>query len=411
MKRILLASASIVAFAGAASAQDTTADTQAVSFGGSAELGFNDEDEDGFYYNAELTVGFLAELDNGLRARVDFTIPISDNDLGDERGGNVDDDFVLAIEAEGIGGLFFGDTDFAAQRHWDPGFALGADGFSEQDNETVLRGDGTFAGFSFSASTILADPQNDQPGAQADDADGPDLDRESARDIYTDQISVGASGEVGAFTMNFAYQEGSIMEISDPEVEGDYDTSNEDFVGNEILGVAAGTTFGGFDVKLAYGRDFDALIDEDGDGIDDDGDEGTNSYGALVRFPVGPLALSASYTFEPDRPEDSYKIAADYFSGPLYVTAYYESEIGDEKYGIESAYILSDTTIIQAGFIEDEQDDDDQGVYASYRQGLGANAYFQISYAEFTDAGSTFTDTDAVDDLKEGTTIALGFEF
>ena len=55
MKRILLASASIVAFAGAASAQN-------IVFGGDAELGFNDDEEDGFFYSANLNVTFAAEL-------------------------------------------------------------------------------------------------------------------------------------------------------------------------------------------------------------------------------------------------------------------------------------------------------------------------------------------------------------
>ena len=71
MKRILLASASIVAFAGAASAE--------ITFNGEASLGYNDTeaesdgttggDEDrGFYWDAELGITMSQELDNGLVA-------------------------------------------------------------------------------------------------------------------------------------------------------------------------------------------------------------------------------------------------------------------------------------------------------------------------------------------------------
>ena len=80
MKRILLASASIVAFAGAAAAE--------ITFSGEAALGYNDtdalseDDEDkGFYWDAELGITFSQELDNGLVAAATVTSDVVDNQL------------------------------------------------------------------------------------------------------------------------------------------------------------------------------------------------------------------------------------------------------------------------------------------------------------------------------------------
>ncbi len=394
MKSILLATASIVAFAGAAAAQQT-----GVTFGGEVELGFNDEEEDGFFYEADLNVTFEADLGGGLTSTVNFTLPVADDAFGDDDDDAINaTDYVLALQAEGIGGLFFGDTATAAETHWDPGFALASDGITEQDNETVLRGDGTFAGFETSISAIIRDGGNDQP----DTVTLAEVDRD-----YIDQISFGASGAVGLFTVNVAYQEESVLsgtaeEDGDEEdTEGEYDSSNEDFNADEIFAISAGATFGGADVKFAYARNFND--------IGDDGEEGTDSYGVLVRYPFGPVTVSASYAFEPDYDENSYEIAAAYESGPIAVGAYYQNEVGDEEYGIEAVYTPSDLTRFAVGYIEDTNEgtevdgDQDEGVYAQVRQGIGENAYVEASYAEFTDAGP--------DEVREGTTLLVGLTF
>jgi hypothetical protein len=397
MKSMLLATASIVAFAGAASAQQT-----GVTFGGEVELGFNDEEEDGFFYSADLNVNFEADLGGGLTSTVTFTLPVADDEFGDGDDDAINaTDYVLALEAEGIGGLFFGDTATAAETHWDPGFALASDGITEQDNETVLRGDGTFAGFETSLSAIIRDGGNEQPGDLAG------ADRE-----YVDQISFGASGAVGLFTVNVAYQEESVLsgiageeDGDDEDTDGTYDSSNEDFNADEILALSAGATFGGADVKFAFARNFNDIGNDD-----DDGDEGTNSYGVLVRYPFGPVSVSAAYAFEPDYDENSYEVAAAYESGPIAVGAYYQSEVGDEEYGVEAVYSPSEVTRFALGYIEDIDNEgidvdgeQDEGIYAQARQAIGENAYVEASYAEFTDAGP--------DEVREGTTLLVGLTF
>jgi outer membrane protein OmpU len=368
MKSILLASASIVAFAGAAAAQGIT-------FGGTAELGFNDEEEDGFFYSADLDVTFTTTLDNGLTASATFTLPIASNNLGNTNIG-VDDNFVLAIESEGFGGLFFGDTAFAAETYWDPGFAMASDNFSEQDNETVIRGEGVFNDFTFGVSGIVADADNDRPGRGG-----------SGRD-YLDQISLGGTGNFGMFALDFAYQEESSIaagRIYDEDTDTDedvYDTNNEDFNPNEIVAVAAGTTFGGADLKFAVSRDLTAE---------------TTSYGVLARYPFGPVTLTGSYTFEPDFDEDSWKVQADYATGAITASVFYESEIGDENWGVEAGYAFDENTNIYVGYIEDD------GAYAGARAGIGSNAYVEASYSEFTDAGPT--------EFRQGTTLLVGLTF
>ncbi len=58
MKRILLTSTALVAFAGAAAAD--------VTWSGTAGLGYNDDIDDGFYVDGDLDVTMSQELDNGV---------------------------------------------------------------------------------------------------------------------------------------------------------------------------------------------------------------------------------------------------------------------------------------------------------------------------------------------------------
>jgi opacity protein-like surface antigen len=73
MKRILLASASLVAFAGVAAADHINEDTQdGVGLTGSAQIGYNDEIENGFFVEGDLGFTLARELNNGLPRRRDL---------------------------------------------------------------------------------------------------------------------------------------------------------------------------------------------------------------------------------------------------------------------------------------------------------------------------------------------------
>lgn len=381
MKRILLASASIVAFAGAAAAE--------ITFGGSATLGYNDEEEDGFFIESALGVTFAQELNNGLRAGVTFSLDIEDdtedNFFNDDFGAN--DDFVIFLESD-QGGLYFGDTAYAAETHWgNANFAgsLQADDFSEQGDETVIRGDTAFGDIGASVSYNVAD------------ADG-----DSADDL--DQLSVGASGSFGNFNFAAAYQEESDAVFTAPDAAGEEDTSvdglydhddDDDFVDAEVFAVAVGTTFSGADVTLAYANNM--TVEE-------------SSLGLSASYPFGPVVVSGYYTMEMDEegedPEDSFGVAAAYSNGPFAVAASFESEQGDEAYGVDVVYDTGTGLLLNAGIIEDSEDggDDDDEAYVAAIYELGEGSTATLSYSESEDGGLD-------DQYKEGTTAQVTFTF
>ena len=403
MKRILLASASIVAFAGAAAAE--------ITFGGSAELAYNldNGDElrdgpgsDGFYWEANLGVTLSQELNNGLTAAASFTLEIVDDsdggDSADDDGVNVDNDFVLSLTTE-AGGLFFGDTAYAAETHWDPAGNMLADDFSEQDGEVVLRGDILYSGIEAAISYNVADNENDVP---EDDLD---------------QLSFGASGTLGRFTYSVAYQEESDLlndgVVGPEEVEGVYSFS-DDFEVAEVFGISAGTTFGGADVSVAYARD---LTFED------------DSLGFEVAYPFGPVTVGAYYVLENNDASDydagyedlenSLGVSADYASGPFAVSAFFEIEddgdaiddgevdgdaenTGDDEdedsnYGIEFGYDSGAGIEVYAGYIQED------GGYVGVEYDLGNGAELIASYADEDEEGAR--------EYEAGTTVALSLEF
>ncbi len=390
MKRILLASASVVAFAGAAAAE--------VTFGGSATLGYNDEVEHGFFWETDLTVNFRQELNNGLVAGASFTLNVNDENEDDGFNGSeevtVDGDVLLSLTVDEVGGLFFGDTAYAAETHWDPAGTMAADGFSEQGDETVLRGDVTYGGVEASVSYNVADADGDA----ADDLD---------------QLSIGASGNVSNFTFSVAYQEASDAEdlgtgcfevgVPDgdcddpgeeetdngselPEFDGEYNhDDDDDFNGDEIFGVSVGTTFGGADLQFAYATN---RTDE------------TSSIGLEASYPFGPVTLTGSYVFEDSEAgdvEDSWKVAADYASGPVAVSAFYESEVGEEDFGVEGSFDVGNGLTVYAGYIDSTEG------YVGGEYDLGNGAEIIVSFAQQDEEGAR--------EYKEGTTVAVSMSF
>ena len=403
MKSILLATASILAFAGAAAAD--------VTFGGDAQLGYNigngDEGRDGddpeagegFFWEANLGVTLSQELNNGLTAAASFTLNIADND--DSSDVDVDDDFLLSLTAE-TGGLFLGDTAFAPESHWDAAGNMLSDDFSEQDGEVVLRGDFTYAGIEASVSGVVADVDDDTP---EDDLD---------------QLALGAEANVGRFTMSLGYQEESEIfeggrgDLTDDEDAGVYDPEdgNDDFDGSEVFGISVGTTFGGADVQVAYATN---------QTFNDD------SLGFEVSYPFGPVTLGAYYVIENNDESDfdagiedlenSFGVSADYASGPLTVSAFYEVEDDgndidddedgfdgngddddeDDDYGIEIGYDAGTGLELYAGLL------DEDGNYVGAEYDLGNGAQLIASYADQDEEGAR--------EYEAGTTLLVKFEF
>ena len=369
MKRILLASASIVAFAGAAAAE--------ITFSGEATLGYNDtdnrgndpvtglanltatdfvDDAVGFYWDASIDVTMSKALDNGLTAAATFGLNVVDNSLGDSVSSS---DYVLSLTSD-TAGLYFGNTEFAAQKHWVSAGDMEADGFSEEDGETVLRGDITYGGVNASVSYAV---------------NGEAL----------EQLSLGADATFGTISVAFGYQEDA-----NPEYAG----AGPDFNGNQVMGVSVGTAFGGADVRLAYAQEALALGDK-------------STIAVSVSYPFGPVTLGASYALESDTtpgatPEDFWQVSADYASGAIAVNANFDST---EDWELTGSYDVGNGLTAYAGVVDAGDD-----MYVAASMDLGGDATLLVSYA---DTGDTSNDDDEIgpNDYQEGATVELGFKF
>jgi len=379
MKSILLASASIVAFAGAAAAE--------VTFGGSAELGYNDtdaleenddgdfvagDDDQGFYWDADLSVTFTQALNNGLTASATVGIDLADTDnLGNDDLDAVDFAFSLTSDTAG---LHFGNVDTAAEIHWDAAGAsagsMAADAFSYNDGGTVLRGDVMVAGVSAAVSYFIDDEE-------------------------LDQLQVAAAGTFGNFGVNFAYQEEGECSV---DTDGDSNCGG-DYSPNAVLGLSANTTFSGFTVQLAYAQ----WTGREGQGDDGEDEDDLDSIGVQVSYPVGPVTLGAYYVME-SSDDNAFGISADYASGPITVSVNYEdTDVGDEDWSIEGTYSAEMFTVLVG--VSDAGDD----MYAAVNAPLGEDAYILVSFADDGDGRSG--DEIGDPEYQEGLTAEVGFSF
>lgn len=318
MKRILLASASIVAFAGAAAAE--------VIFGGSATLGYNDTVEEEFYWDSNLGVTFTQELDNGLTAGVSFDFDIADRNLGTglSSGG-----FVLSLTSD-MGGLYFGDVDPVGDSEWGGVGGSAVAGFNDKDVhfdvaefEAMLRGEVMFGGIEGFVSFGV-------------DTDGVGL---ATADVDAMQIVV--KGSFGNFNGTLAYQE-------------------EFGPTPEILALSVGTSFVGADVTLAY-----------------ETDQTESSIGVGLSYPIGPVTAGAYYTSN-EIADDSFGVSADYASGPIAVSAFYDVDQGDDgSFGVEGSYDVGSGIMIMAGLV-----DNGDAYYVAGTYDLGGGASLLVAYAD-----------------------------
>jgi hypothetical protein len=366
MKSILLASTALVAFAGSVSAEAHTSITTALS----ATLGYNDrnaitadgattDNEFGFYWEGNLKTTATATLDNGLTAGAYFEITInSDNATSaDDYGINLSaSDWVLSLTSD-MGGLYFGDTGQAAQKHWASAGDMESDGFSTGADSAVLRGDVTFGGVSASVSYLYDDAANNLA-----------------------DLSVGASGSFGAVTFALGYQE--LATYTDP---------NGDFNGDEIFGVSVGGTFAGATVTLAYAENKTA---------------GTNSTGLKASYPVGPVTLTGYYVAE-SAGGDNYGLNAKYASGPISVTADYQNDQGTDKWALDGSYDVGSGISVIAGV--ENQDAVEADYYVGGKYDLGGGASLLATYA--VDANGDQGDEIGAGDYQAGTTIEVSFTF
>ena len=361
MKRILLSSAVIVAFAGAAAADGHAA----VSFGGDAELGYNDDFDAGMFWSFGLTVAGSATLDNGLTASISGDVELNNSNSTFDGNEVTIDDLVLGLSSD-TASLTFGDTAPAADALWNsPVTNLDADDFNDEDDigdDGVLIGRVTLGAAEVGVSYYVVD-SNDTPD---DDVTG---------------LQVGANATFGTVDMSFGYQ--------------DDDNGN-----GEIYAIGASTTFAGATVGLGY-----ASIDG-----------GEESLGIQASYTFGSVTGTVFYVAQ-DINDDNYGVAVDYASGPVTLGARYHDG-NDEEMAIDATYDVGNGLSLFGGYLDEMENsagvDGSSYFYVGGDYDLGGGANLRVSYADIdTGAGDDLTrdELGAAEDVKEGTTVALTFEF
>jgi hypothetical protein len=354
MKRILLTTTALVGFAGAAAAD--------VSWSGNAVLGHNDDIEGGVYADVDLDVTLSQTLDNGLTASATFGFELEDESGSGLTNGNfsTDDNIVISLTSD-TAGLYYGDTAFAAETYWSGVTNMNEDGFSEADGETVIRGEIMFGGVTAGLSYVLHTDEVALGGTGSGELD---------------QLSVGATADLGNFNVILGYQEDT-SNAFDPAF-------NEDFNSNDVLGLAVGTSFGGADVTFAYAAE-----------------DSEESIGLEVSYPVGDVTVTAFYVSE-SAIDDSYGLAIAYAAGPLSIDAFYHDG-GDEDAGVHVSYDVGNGITAYVGY------SDDDGQYVAGELDLGGGATFLVSYAE--DDDNPANDEIGPQEYLHGTTVELSVAF
>jgi outer membrane protein OmpU len=284
-----------------------------------------------------------------------------------------------------MGGLYYGVTAFAAESLWQSAGDMAGDGFSEYDNDIVLRGELTFGSVTAAVSTVI----EDSVGLEADDD--------------ATQLSVAAVADLGTFTVGFAYQEESGT-FSGTDDDGNVFVSvagGGDLNADEVLGLFASTTLAGFDVTLAYAEETNS---------------GESSVGLEVGYTMGDITLGAYYVSEDGSAVDeSYGVSAGYTSGPIALAAYFNTDLGNDEYAVQGSYDLGNGLVMTAGVIDgDDAGDNDFANFIVADYDLGGGASVMASFAEGNNAAADASDdidTFGGYELKAGTTIELSFAF
>ncbi|WP_417268324.1 porin [Celeribacter baekdonensis] len=377
MKNILLSSAAIVLLAGAASAE--------VTWTGDAEIGYNDDVEDGVYWDAGLYVTMSQELNNGWTASAVLDVDL-DNGTTYSLGDTSTSDWVLTLSND-MFSFSAGDVDTAmASFTYVPGLFALTDALDD--------------GFGFDT---LSDDSSDYLGADAG------LLVSATYGQFTGVYSaVEVAGDLGAQQL-FLGGDFDVVEAGFFYAEEDTTAS---FASEQIALTLAGS-FAGFEVTGSYGTtDYFGLGD-------------LTAYGIQVAYPVGPVTVGAYYTaYDVDggSVDPAYGISVDYAEGPITLAAYYGvgvvfdgSSIIDDaaEYAIEGAYDMGNGLVVTAGYIDgDDNDDNDFASYIVAEYDLGGGASFLASYADAVVEGTDDIDTGVGGyELNDGATLSLTFSF
>ena len=354
MKKILLASVALTAFAGAAAAE--------VSFSGSATLGYNDDaagDHNGYYSDLNVDVALSATLDNGIT--VSAAGDLEEIDAAEGTAASV----TLTISSDNAS-LVYGDTEFAAVSAWSAVGSMDNDGFSEQDGELVLKGSVTFGDITVSASQEIVE-----------DAATPDF-------TVVGNTSVGVTAALGGASVAIAYQEASGAQVGTTGVDADGLLFQD-----ELLAIRVGTSMAGADVAFGYA---------------DNRTDDAQSTGVSISYPMGAVTVAASYVVEENAAgtaDDNWDISVAYAEGALAVKANTDES---DDWGLEGSYDAGNGLVINAG-IDDAGDTN----YLAGTYSLGGGASLLVSFVDTTAVNAD--DEYGAPDYQDGTTVAVSFAF
>lgn len=357
MKSILLASASVLAFAGAAAAE--------VEFGGSAEFSYNSNA--GFASEAELTIDASQALDNGFTAAASATVDLV-------AGTFAMDTASITSDTAGIT-YFFGQDGQEAAYIGDElnKMSAVAEVLDDEDNITEAAEIEVFGTIAGTTVTVTMDS--------------------------ADALELGVETEVAGATVALGYEDATgafgilASDLALGALTADIAVASDGT--DTFYGINTSTTLGGADLSFDIGDagweigvDY-AISDAISVGFTYDDAE---AWEVTADYAANGLSLGASFDST-----DAWEITAGYEMDALAVDASFDSA---DAWTIDGSYDLGNGVDVIAGLGSDDQ------VYVAATYDLGSGAEIMLSYAEI--AG---TDDDADEDLLAGTTVLVSFEF
>ena len=131
-----------------------------VTFSGTANFGYNDTDHKtgesvgAAFSDLDLNIGFSQELNNGFTAGASVELDYADANQGNDISAS---DALVSL-TNGESGIYYGDTDHAAENAWTAVGSMDNDSFLDADGKMVTRADMTFGGAKIGIS--LGDDSN-----------------------------------------------------------------------------------------------------------------------------------------------------------------------------------------------------------------------------------------------------------
>ena len=356
MKRILLTSTALVAFAGAAAAD--------ISFSGESEFSYNSFDS--FSASVSATAAGSAALDNGITASASITVEVTGDSSStdfDVTGGDItlssdSASITYHIGMDGTGAAYLGDP-------------LGKQGtltniFESSSADTEDAGISASATLGGATISMSINASNDYQIGVSTDLGGTDL-------------GLGFIEDTGTFGVTLA---GSASAV-------DYSLA---FGSNDTYGLSASTTAGGADLSLDFGDAGWEIGASMAMGPATVGLTMDDASDWEVSLDTSLEGVDLGFTFDES---SDWTMSAGVSSGDVTVDFGTDSA---SAWSIDATYDMGNGVTAGAG----TDSGSDQYVEVDYDLGGGAN--LSLDYA-------TDDDINPDEDIREGTTVAVSFSF